>query len=580
MTVKTDPTDTEDTGAEDSEDLPADVASRHDQIHPVLEASEIDRLRRFGVVAHWEDGELMFEAGKAGPGMFVLLSGSANITRRNGLEQKAVVVEYGTGEFIAEVGQLSGRPALVDGRAVGPVDALVIDPESLRAVVIAEAELGERIMRALILRRVLLIHGGVGGPVLIDAPGTADLVRLQGFLTRNGHPHTVLDPAVDNGAAAMVARHPGPGSMPLVVYPDGTVVHNPSERDVARCLGLLPDLSSDRVYDVVIVGAGPAGLAAAVYASSEGLSVLVLDAHAIGGQAGSSSRIENLLGFPTGISGQALAGRAFVQAQKFGVDVAVPIEALRLVRDKSGLGIEIDDGPRLAGRTVIVASGATYRRPDVPNIAKYEGRGVYYWASPIEAKLCRQEEIAIVGGGNSAGQGVVFLASHASRVHLLVRGADLASSMSSYLVERISSLPNVTLHRETELVALEGDHALRGLRWRNRGTGIEESHAMRRVFLFIGADPNTAWLKDCEVAFDAKGFVLTGAERPGAPPSRASDPGEVSTPLSLETTAPGVFAIGDARAGSTKRVAAAIGEGAAVAAQVHSWIASRESASK
>jgi thioredoxin reductase (NADPH) len=574
MTVKTGSINAEDAGAEESGDLPADIASRHDQIHPVLEASEIDRLRRFGVVAHWEDGESMFEAGTAGLGMFVLISGSANITRRNGLVQRPVVVKFGAGEFIAEVGQLSGRPALVDSHAVGPVEALIIDAESLRAVVIAEAELGERIMRALILRRVVLIHDGGGGPVLIDAPGTADLVRLQGFLTRNGHPHTVLDPAADDGAAAMVARHPG--SMPLVVYPDGTAVHNPSERDVACCLGLIPELRADRVYDVVIVGAGPAGLAAAVYASSEGLSVLVLDAHAIGGQAGASARIENLLGFPTGISGQALAGRAFVQAQKFGVDVAVPIEVLRLVCDQPMLGIEIADGPRLAARTVIVASGATYRRPDVPNIAEYEGRGVYYWASFIEAKLCRKEEIVIVGGGNSAGQCVVFLAGYASRIHLLVRGADLASSMSSYLVERISSLPNVTLHCETELVALEGDRALSGLRWKNNATGIEETHAMRRVFLFIGANPHTAWLKEGGVACDANGFVLTGVDRPGASASSASDPGAGAVPLSLETTASGVFAIGDARAGSTKRVAAAIGEGAAAAAQVHSLITSRE----
>jgi thioredoxin reductase (NADPH) len=555
--------------------LPPSLASRADQMFPKLAPAEIDRLRRFGTVKTWQAGELLFEAGKPGPGMFVLLHGRVAITRKNALGVEAPIVEHTPGQFMAEVGQLSGRPALVYGRALDAVEALLIDPPSLRALVIAEAELGERVMRALILRRVGLIETGAGGPVLIGSSDAADMVRLQGFLSRNGHPHTVMDPVVDRAAQEVMKLHaPRPDELPLVVCPDGTVLKCPTEQELARRLGLYPALSADHVYDVAIVGAGPAGLAAAVYAASEGLSVLVLDTRVIGGQAGASSRIENYLGFPTGISGQALAGRAFVQSQKFGADVAVPVEVKRIDCAGTPLGLYLDCGSRLSAKTVVIAAGATYRHPAIPDLAKYEGRGVYYWASPIEAKLCRQEEVALVGGGNSAGQAVVFLASHAARVHLLIRGSDLAKSMSRYLVERIAALANVTLHAETEIVALEGnDQGLSGVRWRNRKSGIEEAKPIGRVFLFVGADPNTGWLANCGVKVNEKGFVCTGIDLAPGEYVRSPQSAGDRHPFALETTVSGVFAIGDARAGSTKRVAAAVGEGAAVVAQVHAWLA-------
>jgi thioredoxin reductase (NADPH) len=383
----------------------------------------------------------------------------------------------------------------------------------------------------------------------------------------------MLDPAVDHVADEVMKRHaPEPSELPLVVCPDGTVLKCPTEQALAHRLGMYPELCD--VYDVAVVGAGPAGLATAVYAASEGLSTVVLDARVIGGQAGASSRIENYLGFPTGISGQALAGRAFVQAQKFGADVAVPVAVTRLDCDSSPLALYLDCGSRIAARTVIVATGARYRRPAIPDLARYEGRGVYYWASPIEAKLCRQEEVVLVGGGNSAGQAVVFLASHAAHVHLLIRGSDLGKSMSKYLVDRIASLANVTLHTETEIVAIEGcDEGVSGVRWRNRKNGAEETKPIRRVFLFVGADPNTEWLANCGVKVSEKGFVCTGFELSPDEYVRHQTPGK-RHPLPLETSVSGVFAIGDARAGSTKRVAAAVGEGAAVVAQVHAWLAS------
>lgn len=555
--------------------LPPSLASRVDQVFPKLTPPEIDRLRRFGTIRVWQPGELLVEAGKPGLGMTVLLRGCVTITRRNALGPVSPIVEHTPGQFMAEVGQLSGRPALVDGRAMEEVEALVIEPPSLRALVIAEAELGERIMRALILRRVGLIQTGAGGPALIGTPGDARLLQLQGFLSRNGHPHAVLDPATDRAADEVMKRHVSqPDDLPLVVCPDGSVLKAPTEQQLARCLGLLPEPSADRICDVAIVGAGPAGLAAAVYAASEGLSVLVLDMRVIGGQAGASSRIENYLGFPTGISGQALAGRSYVQALKFGAEVVVPVAVTRLDCSTTPLALDLDCGMRLSARTVVIASGAKYRRPVIPDLAKYEGRGIYYWASPIEARLCREEEVALVGGGNSAGQAVVFLASHAKHVHLLIRGADLAKSMSKYLVDRIASLPNVTLRTETEIIALEdGDQALSGVRWRNRRSGVEETKAIRRVFLFVGADPNTDWLANCGVQTDTKGFVLTGSDLSPDEYARRTQAANGRHPLPLETTMPGVFAIGDVRAGSIKRVAAAVGEGAAVVAQVHTWLA-------
>jgi thioredoxin reductase (NADPH) len=499
--------------------------------------------------------------------MFVVRSGRVAISRRDGFGHVEPIVEQDRGQFLAEVAQLSGRHALVDGHAVGDVEALLIPPAGLRALLIAEAELGERIMRALILRRVSLIESGAG-VVLVGPTNHPEVVRLAGFLARNGHPHQVIDPATDEDAAMLLQRYaPRPEELPLVVCPDGSVQRNPSEMDVARCLGMFRDLAPDRIYDVAVVGAGPAGLATAVYAASEGLSVAILEARAYGGQAGASARIENYLGFPTGISGQALSGRAFAQALKFGADVVIPAEVTRLdcVGAAGGrpLVLELSDGQRVQSRATVVASGAQYRRPAIPDLEKYEGRGIFYWASPIEARMCAGEEIVLVGGGNSAGQAAVYLAGHVSRVYMLVRAAGLGVSMSRYLIDRIESLPNVHLRARSEIYGLSGDPVtgLERVRWGNCDTGDEEEHAVRHVFLFVGADPATRWLENCGVAMDKHGFVQTGMQ-----PSRP-----------LETNVPGVFAVGDVRSGSVKRVGGAIGEGAAVVAQVHAFLAEQAS---
>ncbi len=492
--------------------LPPSLEPRRDQIFPKLSPAEITRLRRFGTVRTWQPGELLFEPSRPGTGMFVLLRGHILTTRKNGLGIEMPIIKGGPGHFTGEVGQLSGRPPLAYARALEEVEALVIDPPSLRAVVVVEAELGERIMRALILRRVGLIEIGGGGPLLIGPPGGASMVRLQGFLSRNGHPHVVLDPTLDSVAADVTKLHqPRPNELPLVVCPDGTVLKCPTERELARRLGLYIDLSADRVYDVAIVGAGPAGLAAAVYAASEGLSVLVLDTYAFGGQAGASARIENYLGFPTGISGQALAGRAYVQAQKFGAEMVVPVEVTSLDCSRLPLALKLDCGFEVSAKTLVVATGARYRRPAIPELDKYEGRGVYYWASPIEASLCKQEEVVLVGGGNAAGQAIVFLASHAAHVHHLIRGPDLAKSMSRYLIDRIGSLTNVTLYTESEIVAIEGcEEGVSGVHWHSRKNDGKHTKPIRRIFLFVGADPNTDWLANCGVKLNDKGFVCTG----------------------------------------------------------------------
>ena len=427
---------------------------------------------------------------------------------------------------------------------------------------VGSADVGEIMMRAFILRRVGLIEEGGAGSVLVGNPGTPDLVRLQGFLRRNGYPYAVLDASAEEGGRALVERLGIlPEELPILVCSNGTVLKRPTDSEAGICLGITPELDPQIVYDVAVVGAGPAGLATAVYAGSEGLSVIVLDQRAFGGQAGASMRIENYLGFPTGISGMALAGRAFNQALKFGVEIAIPLEVARLDCGNSGgpLRLELNKGAVVRARTVVVASGARYRRPPIPNLSIFEGAGISYWASPVEAKLCEGEEVALIGGGNSA----------VKQLHLVVRGEGLEASMSRYLIDRIKALPNVELHTKTEIVGLEGDQAtgLAGAVFRDRTTGATHTCPLRHLFLFIGADPNARWLDDC-VAVDDKGFVVTGeafAQGNGAI-GRAA--------LPLETNRPGVFAIGDVRAGSTKRVAAAVGEGAAVVAQIHSALAS------
>jgi thioredoxin reductase (NADPH) len=540
---------------------------RHDQIYPTLDPLEIERVRRFGNVRSFAVGESLWTVGEVAPGLMVILAGKVVVTERDQFDNHKPIVVHGPGNFLGELALLSGRPALVDAIAQEPVGALIIPSEQLRALMIAEAELGERIMRALILRRVAILQAGIGGPIILGRAENGDVLRLGGFLRRNGHPYQLLNPETDVPAKVLIERfHIDPGQLPIVVCPSGQLLRNPGENELARCLGLLPSIDPDRLYDVAIVGAGPAGLATAVYAASEGLSVVVFDCRSFGGQAGASARIENYLGFPTGISGIALMARAYNQAQKFGAEMAIPDEATSLAADGpvGPFTLDLQNGERVRARSVVLATGARYRRLDVDNLDAFEASSVHYWASPLEARLCANQEVALVGAGNSAGQAAVYLASQGAKVTMLIRRSDLAATMSRYLVERISGLANIEVVPGATISALEGhDGVLNAVRWRQRGTGQEVRRAINHLFLFIGADPNTDWLKRSEIALDAKGFILTGAEA-GA---------ELHA---LETTHRGVFAIGDVRSASVKRVGAAIGEGAQVVAALHGYLAEQD----
>jgi len=434
----------------------------------------------------------------------------------------------------------------------------VIAPDRLRTLFISEAVLGERILRALILRRMLLLEAGAGGPVIVGSPDDRDVLRLEGFLRRNAHPQQTLKAGEDPEANVLIERfHIEASELPVVLCPNGQLLRNPSEAELASCLGLVSTVDPQRVYDVTVVGAGPAGLSAAVYAASEGLSVLVLDRHAFGGQAGASSRIENYLGFPTGISGMALTARAYNQAQKFGVETAIPKTVVGLDSNAGLFSLHLADEEVVRTRAVIVASGARYRELAVEDLASFEGSSVHYWASPLEGKLCAGQEIIVVGGGNSAGQAVVFLSSIVSKLWLLLRGKELASKMSSYLVNRIRGLENVEVVPEANITSLEGKHgSLEAVCWRQNG--IEVRRPIHHVFLFIGAEPNSSWLANAGVALDSRGFVLTGTE---------------AGRRTLETSRAGIFAVGDIRSGSAKRVATAVGDGAQVVANLHEYLA-------
>jgi thioredoxin reductase (NADPH) len=536
---------------------------RADQIYPTLDPPDIERVRRFGEVRPFAAGQTLVTSGQVAPGLMLILAGNVAVTEHDYFGNPKPIFTHSPGSFMGELAQLAGRPALVDAVAQGPVEALIIPPDRLRALMIAEAELGERIMRALILRRVAILQAGTGGPIILGRAENGDVLRLQGFLRRNGHPNQLLNPENDAAAKALIERfHVDPGQLPIVLCPGGQLLRNPGEDELARCLGLVQPIDPDRLYDVAVVGAGPAGLATAVYAASEGLSVLVLDCRAFGGQAGASARIENYLGFPTGISGMALMARAYNQAQKFGAEMAIPDEATDLAGDDGGpFTVSLRIGERVQARSLVLASGARYRRLGVENLDAFEASSIHYWASPLEAKLCARQEVALVGAGNSAGQAVVYLASHAAKVWMLVRGPDLGATMSRYLVDRIRGLANVEVVTGATVTGLEGrDGMLQRLRWRIDATGPEVRRTINHLFLFIGAEPNTDWLKGSGIALDAKGFILTGVD--------AGDGRSV-----LETTRRGVFAIGDVRAKSVKRVAAAVGEGAQVVASLHTFLA-------
>ena len=538
------------------------IETRYAQMFPTLDQAEIARLSRFGERRRFAEGEYLARTGEPGLGMYVIIEGEVAVTQHDSPVGRGPIVTHGPGAFAGELAQLSGRPSLVDAQAQGAVEALIVRPDCLRSVLIEEAELGERIMRAFILRRVGLIQEGVGGPVIVGRSDNRDVLRLQGFLSRNGHPHQTLDPETDQAALAIIERFRiERDQLPIVLCPNGQLLHNPDEDELARCIGLVRSIDANLIYDVAIVGAGPAGLAAAVYAGSEGLSSIVLDCRAFGGQAGASSRIENYLGFPTGITGLALMARAYNQAQKFGVEMAIPDEAIHLRRaDDSTFVLSLANGEQVRARTVVVATGARYRRLSLSNLGEFEGTSVHYWASPLEARLCAAQEVALVGAGNSAGQAAVYLATQAKKVWLLARGRTLESSMSHYLIERISAQPNIEVLTRTEVVALKGSGGvLNGIRWRD-SSGNESERPIRHLFQFIGAEPNTDWLSQSDLKLDGKGFVCTAVAA-----------GENRRPL--ETNVPGVFAIGDVRSGSIKRVAAAVGEGAQVVATLHAYLA-------
>ena len=544
----------------------SNVHTRAEQMFPTLSEQDMARVERFGEARHYEAGETIFRAGDTGIGLILIRRGQVHISQHDGAGHHIDVVDHRAGQFIGEVSGLSGRPALVDGRAREAVEASVLTPERLRALIVAEADLGERIMRALILRRTALIETAAGGPLVIADRDDHGRARLGNFLRRNGFPVKLVTPDEDPALQDLIAPYRGqPDSWPLVLFPDGTLMRNPSENEVARALGLFGKADDCKTYDVAVVGAGPAGLATAVYAASEGLSVVVLDARGFGGQAGASARIENYFGFPTGITGQALTARGFVQAQKFGAEMAIPalVTALECADDGGIHRIHTEDGRSYCARTVVVATGARYRRPDLPDLPGYEGRGVWYWASPMEAQLCQGQEVVLVGGGNSAGQAAVYLAGQASKVRMLVRGEGLAATMSRYLIDRIAANPAIELMTRTELVALEGDgRGLSSVRWRHRDTGQEDQAPIRHVFLFIGAEPATEWLAACKMDMDSHGFVKVGGQ-PAYPLAASRD---------------GVCASGDVRSGSVKRGGGAIGEGATVVAQIHAWLAERDRA--
>ena len=542
------------------------AASRLEQLFPKLTPRQLARLSPQGRTRTIAEGELLIATGSRAACCFVVLSGEVEIIRRSELGEDVIAV-HGPGSFTGEISTLTGRPALLATRARSAGEVLELDREHLLSLVQTDPELSELILRAFILRRVELIAGGFGDVVLIGSTHCSGTLRVKEFLTRNSHPYTYFDLDRDKDVQALLDRFRVlPGDIPVLIARREVVLRNPSNRDIAAALNL-NEAVNGKVHDLIVVGAGPAGLAAAVYGASEGLDVLIIESVAPGGQAGSSSKIENYLGFPTGISGQALAGRAYMQAEKFGANVMVAVSATGLSCERRPYRLELGDDLRVKTRTVILATGARYRKPPLNNVALFEGSGVYYAATFMESQLCTDEEVIVVGGGNSAGQAAVHLAKTARHVYILVRGDGLAQSMSRYLIRRIEQTPNITLLTNTELEALEGTEHLERVRWRRRASDVPETCNIRHVFLMTGAEPGTAWLQTC-VALDEKGFVRTGSDLTPEILKGAKWP-LTRAPGLLETSLPGVFAVGDVRSGSLKRVASAVGEGSIAISFVH-----------
>ena len=544
------------------------MPSSSDPAFPVLTPAQIERIAKHGRAREVRRGEVLVEAGDLVTPFFVVTRGQIEIVQPTAAGGEVQIAVHGPRQFTGEVNMLSGRRALVRVRVAEPGEVIEMDRERLLTLVQTDSDLSEIIMRAFILRRIALISRGLGDAVLVGSTHCAGTLRIKEFLTRNGYPHAFIDLDHDTGVQELLDRfHVTMAEVPVLICHGKDVLRNPSNPEIAECLGFNDAIDQTHVRDMVIVGAGPSGLAAAVYGASEGLDVLALESHAPGGQAGSSSKIENYLGFPTGISGQDLAGRAYTQAQKFGAQLMIAKGATRLACNRKPYAIEMEGGPKISAQTVVIASGAAYRKLALENITRLEGAGIYYGATAMEAGLCRNEEVIVVGGGNSAGQAAVFLAESASRVHVLVRSGGLKETMSRYLSRRIEDNPDIEVHTHTEIEAVEGNGHLERVRWRSKQDGGVETRDIRHVFVMTGADPCTGWLAGC-VALDAKGFIKTGPDLTPEDLAAAHWPlGRL--PYLLETSLPGVFAVGDVRGGNIKRVASAVGEGSIAVAFVH-----------
>jgi len=545
----------------------APFIGRKAQMFPQLTPAQIARLEAVATHSRISKGQILAEPGDRHRPMLVVLSGSIEVVQP-GMNGEVLVVVHTAGSFTGEMSTLQGIGSLVRARVRDAGEVLVIAEDRLRTVIQTDSDLSELFMRAFILRRVGLIASQAGDVILLGSSYSAGTLRLQQFLTRNAFPYVNLDVNTDPSVQTLLERfHIKADEVPVVLCRGEVVLKNPSNEEVAACLGMNQQIDDERIRDVIVVGAGPSGLAAAVYAASEGLDVLVLETGTPGGQAGSSSKIENYLGFPTGISGLALAGRARVQAQKFGAEIRTAYSALKLNCDERPYAVELCHGNAVRARAIIIATGAEYRQLAIENASRFLGTGIYYAATATEARRCEMKEVIVVGGGNSAGQAAVFLASKCRHVHLLVRSKGLADSMSHYLIRRIDETPNITLHTGTEITSLEGDEQLERVVWKTAPDYVLQTHAIGHVFLMTGAVPSTRWLKGC-IALNDKGFVRTGADLdPGDLP--AANGSAVRPPQSFETNWPGIFAVGDVRCGSVKRVAAAVGEGSACVQQVH-----------
>jgi thioredoxin reductase (NADPH) len=543
------------------------------QTFPVLSSAHIDRIRPLGRLRKVQRGEILFEPGDTAVPFFVLLSGSMEIVYLS-LDGERPIVTHRPGHFTGEMTMISGQRCLVRGRVIEPGEFLEIRNDALRSLVVKDAEVGEILLRAFILRRLELINRSYGDLIVLGSRHSAQTLQLREFLTQNGYPHKYVDLDSDSTSQELLDRFAvKPSEVPVVICHGGNVLRNPSIQKLATCLGFNGSFDGAQVRDLIIIGAGPAGLAAAVYAASEGLNVLMIETSAPGGQAGSSSKIENYLGFPTGVAGRELALRATTQAQKFGANMMIARSVERLDCERQPYHVVLNGGDSIPARTIVIATGAQYNKPRLPDLEKFEGNGIYYAASYIESQFCNGEDVAVVGGGNSAGQAAVFLSQTAGKVYLLVRSGELRSTMSRYLIQRLIENPQIELNFNTEIVSLEGGDHLERVTWRDKQTGEISRHSIQHVFIMTGASPRTEWLQGC-LALDDKGFILTGRDldRTNGPTQSPLWPLE-RIPQMLESSLPGVFAVGDVRAGSVKRVASAVGEGAIVIHMVHRTLA-------